>query len=329
MRIYGYMLTIIIPTLNSERYLRQCLASLARQEDKKFKVLLVDDGSRDQTIPITRGFRKALKIKILKKSSKIARGAAASINSAVPHVTTPYIALIDSDAVMKKNWTRVVLGILRRKKNILVGAPILASREDTLWSFVTGLEIESRYYRRKEGYLKHLSTCNLAGPTNLFRRYPHLDEDLLYAYDHDLSNQMLKHNIRYYLTLKTSCYHYNKGGLGSYFKQQYRIGLFHGLLALSHPRLSLSGQDDISPRWLILQPILFIVMIIMVIYKSWAAAAIGLLLIATNGKYLVYLAGRKEWSLLPLAIIAVLIRAFAWSLGIALLPLAHIKRKLL
>ena len=40
------MLTVIMPVYNMEKYLGRALEALAKQKDKNFKLLIVNDGSR-------------------------------------------------------------------------------------------------------------------------------------------------------------------------------------------------------------------------------------------------------------------------------------------
>ena len=42
-------LTIVVPIYNVEQYLEQCLDSLVNQSNHDFKVIMVDDGSKDKS----------------------------------------------------------------------------------------------------------------------------------------------------------------------------------------------------------------------------------------------------------------------------------------
>lgn len=54
------MISIIIPTLNEEKFLPHLLDSLARQTKKDFEVIVVDGKSRDKTVTVARSYAKKL-----------------------------------------------------------------------------------------------------------------------------------------------------------------------------------------------------------------------------------------------------------------------------
>ncbi len=51
------LLSVIVPTYNVEKYLSQCLDSLCKRDTKgKMEVLLINDGSTDNSADIARGY---------------------------------------------------------------------------------------------------------------------------------------------------------------------------------------------------------------------------------------------------------------------------------
>lgn len=304
------LLTIIIPTRNSALFFSETLRHLAEQSDQRFKVMVIDDNSSDQTISICKKYTEKLPINIIKKSSEINKGAAASINFAFKKVDTDFFALIDSDAFLESNWVEEMLKSLR--KNKIAGAPIFALQNAGIIAYVCGLEIEARYNRLKEGQLRHLSTCNLAGRRELIDLIK-LDESLDYAYDHQLSFQLKKKGIFFFLTKKTFCHHINKGGLANFFMQQYRIAKYHALLSREMKKEALTG-DEISPSYLILQPIFLFISIILLPFSLWASAAFLILVLLLNYYFIFYVA-KTYFFYLPVAVALIIIKNLAWIFG--------------
>lgn len=63
--------SIVIPTFNSERFLRSCLASLSGQSEQDFEVIIVDKNSCDETLAIFDSFCFKRCKKIQQKSSSL------------------------------------------------------------------------------------------------------------------------------------------------------------------------------------------------------------------------------------------------------------------
>lgn len=103
--------SIIIPTLNAERVLKQCMASLCEQEypEELLEILVVDGGSEDHTLSIVNHFSKhrAFPIRVLQNPLKTGEaGKARGAKQAVHDI----LAFIDSDNVLPgKRWLKEMI----------------------------------------------------------------------------------------------------------------------------------------------------------------------------------------------------------------------------
>ena len=52
----NFLISIVIPVYNAEKYLEQCLNSIKNQTYKNFEVILVNDGSIDNSESICKAF---------------------------------------------------------------------------------------------------------------------------------------------------------------------------------------------------------------------------------------------------------------------------------
>ena len=87
--------SIIIPSYNSEKYIKKCLASLTDQSLKEIEIIVTDDGSTDNTTKIVEDFIKQdSRIKLVKQEH-LMQGAAR--NNGMRYSTGEYIGLVDSD----------------------------------------------------------------------------------------------------------------------------------------------------------------------------------------------------------------------------------------
>lgn len=89
-------LSVIVPVYNVEQYLVKCLTSLKNQTFSDYEVILVDDGSRDNSAQICQEFVKQAptKFKYFRKENG---GLSDARNYGMQYATGQYLAFIDAD----------------------------------------------------------------------------------------------------------------------------------------------------------------------------------------------------------------------------------------
>ena len=88
-------LSVIVPVYNAERFLERCITSLTNQTYKNLEILLVNDGSKDDSLSICRRFaQQDDRIKVLDKPNG---GASSARNLGLKHATGDYIGFCDAD----------------------------------------------------------------------------------------------------------------------------------------------------------------------------------------------------------------------------------------
>lgn len=88
--------SVIIPIYNVERYLSDCLESLLHQTLKNIEVLLVNDGTKDNSGIIAKRYAEKYP-QIFKYMEKENGGLSDARNYAMPYVKGKYVAFVDSD----------------------------------------------------------------------------------------------------------------------------------------------------------------------------------------------------------------------------------------
>lgn len=92
-------LSIILPAYNSEEFIRDTIESILRQTLKDFELIVVNDGSDDNTLDLIKGFEDPRIFLINKQHS----GIVDSFNLGLDHAKGEYIARIDSDDIYYQN----------------------------------------------------------------------------------------------------------------------------------------------------------------------------------------------------------------------------------
>jgi glycosyltransferase involved in cell wall biosynthesis len=131
--------SVIIPTYNRKDAIFECLQSLALQEDDtpKFEVIVVDDGSDDDTFNyLVSGSNKfPFQLKVI-LSSRVGPGYARNLG--VSYARGDILLFIDSDCRAFCNWVKRLSMYVLRNRGVVVGGPVFASpRANSLAKAVT------------------------------------------------------------------------------------------------------------------------------------------------------------------------------------------------
>lgn len=86
--------SILIPVYKGERYLALTLKSALAQTHRNFEIILVNDGSPDNSEAVIRPFLADTRVHYIKQANA---GVAAARNTAIKHSTGDYFALLDQD----------------------------------------------------------------------------------------------------------------------------------------------------------------------------------------------------------------------------------------
>lgn len=95
------LISVIIPGYNIERYVERCLQSLQNQVYENIEIILVDDGSMDETGEIFDKYaRKDSRFKVLHQKNK---GVSSARNSGLEMATGEWICFVDGDDYLDKD----------------------------------------------------------------------------------------------------------------------------------------------------------------------------------------------------------------------------------
>lgn len=105
------VISVIIPVYNVAAYLPQCLDSLLSQNHEKLEVILIDDGSKDESGAICdRYAARDSRIRVIHQKNG---GAAAAKNAGLRVATGEYLSFVDSDDYLEPNVYGYMLDVLK------------------------------------------------------------------------------------------------------------------------------------------------------------------------------------------------------------------------
>jgi cellulose synthase/poly-beta-1,6-N-acetylglucosamine synthase-like glycosyltransferase len=255
--------SIIVPTLNSEATIDECLRSILELDYPKqlLEVIVIDGGSTDAT---TERAKEYSSVKMVQSQLN----PPAAYNLVLKDVENPIIGLVDSDAKVEKRWLRKLVKHLDDPKVAGASGTVETWNRDKLVPRVIGYELSYRY-RRLPGTVERVATMNLLLKKKVITEIGGFDEALPTQYDTDIGARLAQAGYRIAFDSEAVCYHFHRPTLRTFFKQQYKYGQNTWKLYFKHPKLA--RGDRITDWWMNIQPILYAV-----------AAVLLLISVATN-----------------------------------------------
>ena len=98
--------SVIIPAFNESQVLKNCVVSVLRSDYPDFEVILVDDGSTDETLSIMKSFEGNALVKVIGQKN---RGKAAALNTGMQASNGEVLFFVDADGIFKPDTIRQML----------------------------------------------------------------------------------------------------------------------------------------------------------------------------------------------------------------------------
>ncbi len=100
-KAFDYCISIIVPIYNSEKHLEECIDSIVNQSYKNLEIILVDDGSTDNSYDICLSYTNTdNRVKYFRKDNT---GVSSTRNFGINASTGSFIMFVDSDDILKTN----------------------------------------------------------------------------------------------------------------------------------------------------------------------------------------------------------------------------------
>jgi GT2 family glycosyltransferase len=187
--------SIIVVNWNGERFLKDCLAALSGQTYASYEIILVDNGSSDNSVSFTRENFPEVKIVKLTENKGFTGGNAAGLEVA----QGAYVALVNNDARPEKAWLENLIQPMVRDRTIgICASKLIFENTQTVNSAGDGLTTAAVGFNRglgskAAGFTIPELVFGACGAAVLYRRrmldeIGFLDEDFfLYDEDTDLN----------------------------------------------------------------------------------------------------------------------------------------------
>ncbi len=187
-------LTVSMPAYNSEKYIRDCIESVLRQEGVDFELVVVDDGSGDRTAEIVQSFQDP-RVRLLRNEKKM--GIGYCHNAVIRQSESRYIAHVDSDDLVLPGAFQKMIQKLESQPDfgqvhchyfdIDAGGKLTQESFHARWNLFFSIRTPDRNYNRDliihGAIMNHLRTYR----REVFNRVGLFEETLKYGVDYQMA----------------------------------------------------------------------------------------------------------------------------------------------
>lgn len=229
---YQPKVSVVVASYNGARTLRTCLASLEHLNYSNYEVILVDDGSTDESEAIAKTFPYARYIRHEKN-----QGLSVARNTGIQAATGEIVAYTDSDCRADEDWLYYLVGDLLNSRFVGIGGHNFLPPED---GWVASAVMVSpggpAHVMLTDRVAEHIPGCNMA-----FYKWA-LDEiggfDPIFRAagdDVDICWRLQQRGYRIGFSPAGFVWHYRRSNVRAYLKQQHGYGEAEALLVRKHP----------------------------------------------------------------------------------------------
>jgi len=241
--------SVIIPAWNAARNLDACLQAVLNQSVPRdeYEVLVVDDGSTDETAQIAARHP----IRLIRQAHA---GPASARNNAARHARGQILLFTDSDCVPVPGWIREIARPLEEDCHVAASKGVYRTHQRGLIPRLAQVEFEEKYaHMRRRASIDFVDTSSAAVRADAFWRAGGFDTGFPQASNEDtqLSFTLAAEGWRIAFAERGIVEHRHSETLVQYLRRKWRHGYWRVRVYGRHPR-KLTG-DSYTPRSLQIQ----------------------------------------------------------------------------
>ena len=123
------LVSIIIPVYNSEKYLSECIKTVLAQTYTNIEVLLIDDGSTDNSFELCKEFERIDKrVRVIHQENA---GVSSARNTGIENAQGRYITFVDSDDIISHMYIQTLVNDLENAILVMCAYEKITSYEYT------------------------------------------------------------------------------------------------------------------------------------------------------------------------------------------------------
>jgi len=224
-------ISVIIPAYNAHKTIQKCLEGvLSQKTNNEYEVIVVDDGSSDDTVKIIEKFP----VRLIKQKHQ---GPAKARNLGAKKSKGNIIIFTDSDCIPPENWLKELTKPFSDSEIVGVSGTYKTKNKEKILARLEGYQIEERHEKMKMmDKIDFVGTFNCAYRKNIFFKYGGFNTKFKTSSgeDPDLSFKIYKGGYKIIFQPTAFVYHYHVDSLTKYLKQKFWRAYWRILLYSRH-----------------------------------------------------------------------------------------------
>lgn len=248
----NYPISAIVTVYNKQNTIAKTLESLLSQPVDFKEIIVIDDGSVDDSAKIVR--KLADKYKNIKYVFQNNQGVARSLNVGLKMTNTNFVAVLDGDVTLHENWLSKLMPYFENEEVGAVSGLTNTMNPKNPWAALAGYNVEFRQSRIKGEIIDHLSTTNVIYRKSVLDKIGLFDPEFRYGQDNEVSYRIAAAGYKLILSKKTFCLHFWPESFMGFMKQRMHGALARVMLVKKYPK-RLAGDKVSSLRYFLELPL--------------------------------------------------------------------------
>jgi cellulose synthase/poly-beta-1,6-N-acetylglucosamine synthase-like glycosyltransferase len=269
--------SVVIAAMNAEKSIGKCLDSLERQTFKDFEVIVVDDGSSDNTIGRANAYPK---VRVLKQDHG---GPAVARNNGAWAAKGKIIVFTDSDCILDSNWLGEMVKPFEDERIAGVQGRY-KTRQKSIIARLIQLEIERSYERMaNRRFIDFMGTYSAAYRKKVFEEMQGFDTSFPIASgeDTDLSFRVSEAGYKMVFRPKAMVYHSHPESVWKYLRVKFFRAFWRTKVYKRHSGKMVSDAytSQMVKVQLLFFYVAFLVLLMAAVIEGITVASVGIALV--------------------------------------------------
>lgn len=256
-----FKVAVVIPTLNEEKFIEQCLESVMQQTFpfEKMDVMVVDGGSKDKTREIvSRISQEHPNVRLIPNPGKI---QSIAFNIGVKESSAPYVVRLDAHVLYKNDYIERSLNLIQSDKSFgnVGGICLIEPQRKELIPEASAILNQVRFgiggaAFRVGNEAKEVDSVPFGTfPRKVLEKVGGMREDLARGEDNEINSRIRKNGYKVFIDPQIQSTYFSRDTIKGNMKQMYANGLSIG-------KLLYIDRDSVGLRHMV--PLAFVMAII-------------------------------------------------------------------